>query len=82
AAIYSSTLARAKGTATPVAAALGLSIGERTELREYGYGAAEGLRWEEIERRFGLTLGQWGQGLIPGEEGPVTFDRRVGECFT
>lgn len=81
AAVYSSTLARARDTAAPLAAALGLPLVERTELREYGYGEAEGLRWAQIEERFGLTLGQWGRGTLPGEEGPVAFEERVGRCI-
>lgn len=81
AAVYSSTLARARDTAAPLAAALGLSFHERAELREYGYGEVEGLRWEQVEERFGLTLGQWGGGTVPGEEGPDAFEERVGRCI-
>jgi broad specificity phosphatase PhoE len=81
AAVYSSTLARARDTAAPLAAALGLSLDERAELREYGYGEVEGLRWEQVEERFGLTLGQWGGGTVPGEEGPDAFGERVGRCI-
>lgn len=80
-AVYSSTLARARDTGAPLAAALGLPLIQRADLREYGYGAAEGLDWAAIEGRFGLTVGQWGQGVLPGEEGPATFDDRVGRCL-
>jgi broad specificity phosphatase PhoE len=81
AAVYSSTLARARDTAATLAAALELPIAERAELREYGYGEVEGLRWEQVEERFGLTLGQWGGGTVPGEEGPAAFEERVGRCI-
>lgn len=81
AAVYSSTLARARDTAATLAAALGLSFDERAELREYGYGEAEGLRWAQVEERLGLTLGQWGGGTVPGEEGPAAFEERVGRCI-
>ncbi len=81
AAVYSSTLARARDTAAPIAAALELPLDKRAELREYGYGEAEGLRWAQIEERFGLTLGQWGSGTLPGEEGPAAFEERVGRCI-
>jgi broad specificity phosphatase PhoE len=81
AAVYSSTLARARDTAASIAAALELPLVEHAELREYGYGEAEGLRWAQIEERFGLTLGQWGRGTLPGEEGPAAFEERVGRCI-
>ena len=80
-ALYSSTLARARETAAPLAAALGLEVERRAELREYGYGAAEGLSWAEVEQRFGITLVQWGRGELPGEEGPEAFRGRVLRCF-
>ena len=81
AAVYSSTLARARDTAVPLAAALDLPFAELGALREYGYGEVEGLRWEQVEERFGLTLGQWGGGTVPGEEGPDAFEERVGRCI-
>ena len=81
AAVYSSTLSRARDTAAPLASALGLRLAERAELREYGYGDAQGLRWAQVEERFGLTLGQWGGGTVPGEEGPDACEKRVGRCI-
>ena len=79
-ALYSSTLARARETAAPLARALGAELTLEPDLREYGYGSAEGLRWAEVERRFGVTLGQWGRGALPGEEGPEAFRRRALGC--
>ena len=81
-AVYSSPLSRARDTAAPLAAALELPLVENTDLREYCYGEAEGLLWAQIEERFGLTLGQWGRGTLPGEEGPSVFEKRVDVCMT
>ena len=80
-ALYSSTLGRARETAAPLAAALGLAVDHRAELREYGYGAAEGLGWAEAEQRFGVGFGRRGRGGLPGEEGPEAFRGRVLRCF-
>ena len=81
-ALYSSTLTRARATAAPLAAALGVPVVLHPDLREYGYGSAEGLRWAEVEERFGVTLGQWGRGTLPGEEGAGAFTGRVLRCFS
>ena len=52
AAIYTSDLARARDTALPVAAALGLIAKETPLLRERNYGLFEGLTFEEILTRY------------------------------
>ena len=52
AAVYSSPLRRARATATPIAAALGLDLVLAAELAEIDCGELEGATWEEIERRY------------------------------
>ena len=76
-ALYSSTLARARETADPLARAVGVEVIAEPDLREYGYGAAEGLRWAEVEERLGVGRTRWRGGTLPGEEGPEAFGRRV-----
>lgn len=54
AAIYTSPLARARDTARPIAAALGLALVEEPNLRERHYGRAQGLTWAEAAVRWPL----------------------------
>jgi broad specificity phosphatase PhoE len=79
-ALYSSPLQRAHETATAVALATGLPVQPVPELREYHFGAAEGLRWEAAAERWGLRDGDWGVGKLPGEEGNVAFRARIAEA--
>jgi len=51
-AIFASDLVRARQTAAPLAAALGLSVGVRSDLRERCYGAFEGLRYADIGTQY------------------------------
>ena len=76
-AIYSSPLRRAHDTADAVAARAGLEVVDLPDLREYHFGEAEGLRWDEAAARFGLVGRDWGAGRIPGEEGVAAFRDRV-----
>jgi len=76
-ALYSSPLRRARGTAEIVGAHLGLEVVDLPDLREYGFGEAQGLLWEEAQRRFGLVGRDWGSGRVPGEEGMPAFRERV-----
>jgi probable phosphoglycerate mutase len=59
AAIYSSPLSRALDTARIIAAACGIEIRTRDELREIGHGHWEGLTREEVERRFTAEYDAW-----------------------
>lgn len=77
AALYSSPLRRARATAEIVGAQLGLEVLDLPDLREYGFGEAEGLRWQEAQQRFGLAGREWGSGRVPGEEGMPGFRDRV-----
>ena len=51
-ALYSSDLLRARQTAQPIAAALGLSVALRPALRERNFGRCEGLTFAEIVEQF------------------------------
>ncbi len=81
AAVYSSDLLRARETAAAVAAPHGLPVTPVPELREYGWGEAQGLRWAEIAARWPHDPEEWGAGHIPGEEGGVAFGARIGPAF-
>lgn len=62
-AVYSSPLSRARETAEIIAAELGLPEPKTVgALTERDYGEAEGLTWEEIERRFPEGV------AVPGRE--------------
>ncbi len=80
-ALYTSPLLRARETAAPVAAATGLEPIDLPDLREYGFGEAQGLRWEQAAERWGLSDRDWGVGAVPGEEGMAAFRDRVARQF-
>ncbi len=74
---YSSNLARARDTASAVARHHALDVTEVPALREYGYGEAQGLTWEEVAARWPVAPGDIGSRAIPGEEGFPPFRARV-----
>jgi probable phosphoglycerate mutase len=76
-ALYTSPLGRARATAEIVAEHTGHEVVELLDLREYGFGEAQGLRWDEAQERFGLVGRNWGTGRVPGEEGMPAFRDRV-----
>lgn len=80
-ALYTSPLLRARETAAAVEAHSSLAAVELADLREYHFGEAEGLRWEEATARWGLSDRDWGAGRVPGEEGMPNFRRRVAAQF-
>lgn len=51
-AVYTSSLARAVATATPLCSALGLTMELRNDLKEIGYGEWEGKTVAEVDRRY------------------------------
>lgn len=55
-ALYSSSLGRARATAEIIASTLRLEPQARRELRECGWGEWEGMRWEDLHRRFGEQM--------------------------
>ena len=75
--LYASPLARAADTARAVARTTALEVQWTSDFREYHFGAAEGMRWNEAARRWGLLDRDWGVGLVPGEEGMEAFRARV-----
>lgn len=79
--LYASTLLRAWDTAESIASATGLPLEAADGFREYGYGEAQGLRWDEVQARFGVTVGTFGSGQIPGEEGHAAFHARITAAF-
>lgn len=79
--LYASTLRRAWSTAERIGEAAGLRVEEADGFREYRYGAAQGLAWDEVVARFGVSMATWGSGLIPGEEGAAAFHARLTAAF-
>ncbi len=59
--VYSSPLQRALRTALPVAVAHGLRPVVLTALAEIDFGELEGLRYEEIERRYPDVWREWAE---------------------
>ncbi|MCU0773027.1 MAG: histidine phosphatase family protein [Ideonella sp.] len=59
AAIYTSDLARARETAAPLAARLGLEARPDPRLRERGFGCFEGMTFPEIEARWPEDHRRW-----------------------
>jgi broad specificity phosphatase PhoE len=80
-ALYASPLRRAADTARAVARTTGLEVQETPDFREYHFGAAEGMRWNDAARRWGLADRDWGVGRVPGEEGMEAFRARVSRQF-
>ena len=57
--ILCSDLQRARDTAAPLAALLGLALETEPRLRERAFGAFEGLAYDDIERRYPEAFRQW-----------------------
>jgi broad specificity phosphatase PhoE len=68
-AVYSSDLRRAGDTAAAVAAAQGLDVIERPELREVDVGSWSGLTRAEAEQRFPQGFARWREGYPGWEDG-------------
>lgn len=81
AAIHTSDLARARETARPVAAALGLVAHETPLLRERNYGLFEGLTFEQILTGYPLDAQRLKERdpsyAMPGGESQSAFHARV-----
>jgi 2,3-bisphosphoglycerate-dependent phosphoglycerate mutase len=80
-AVYASDLQRAHQTAVPIAAALGLEVIVKPELREIGLGEWEGKTGTEVQAQSPALWQAWSEqpswDLIPGCEGKVPFEARV-----
>ena len=85
AAHYASDLKRAFETAELVGAAVGVSPAPMPALREIFLGEWEGLRTEEIAERYPAAWATWVEepdwDVVPGGEGAINFDARVGMAF-
>jgi broad specificity phosphatase PhoE len=81
AALYTSPLARARQTADAVEATTSLTAVELPDLREYCFGEAQGMTWDEAVARWGFSDADWGAGRVPGEEGMEAFRARVSQQF-
>jgi broad specificity phosphatase PhoE len=68
-AVYSSDLRRAADTAAEVAAAQGLDVIERPELREVDVGSWSGLTREEAGQRFPEGFARWREGYPGWDDG-------------
>src|SRR5688572_14586162 len=79
--LYSSSLRRAHQTAERIGAATGLPVEPLDGMREYHLGEGQGLTWDEVVARFGISDANWGTGLIPGEEGILAFYDRIAMVF-
>ena len=80
-ALYTSPLLRARQTAAAVEEHTGLDAVELPDFREYCFGEAQGMTWDEAAARWGLVDRDWGVGRVPGEEGMVAFRERVARQF-
>jgi probable phosphoglycerate mutase len=58
-AVYSSSMKRAVATARPACAKLGVQPEVRSELREIGYGAWEGMTIPEVKSKYGADYESW-----------------------
>jgi glucosyl-3-phosphoglycerate phosphatase len=77
-AIFSSDLARARGTAAPLARLTGLSVVPDKDLRERYGGEWEGLTDTEIRARYPVEHAQW---LPPGGESSAAVAERAGAAL-
>jgi len=81
AAFYSSDLKRAFETAEVIGDVIGLQATPTPGLREIFLGEWEGLRTDELARRFPEAWARWNQepdwDLVPGGEGSAVFEARV-----
>jgi len=78
---YASDLSRAVETAEAIAPGVDLKPEPTPGLREIFLGEWEGLRTEEIAKRFPNAWARWGEeadwDLVPGGEGAARFEARV-----
>jgi probable phosphoglycerate mutase len=79
-AVFASDLARARQTAEPLAALLGLPVGVDARLRERGFGLFEGHTYEEAEARWPNEYAIWRRRdagyAVPGGESYVQIRDR------
>lgn len=78
--IWSSPLVRARATAAPIAAVLGLEVRICDELAELHAGVFQGHFWDDLERMFPEAVARWRSGdpdyAIPGGESRAALAAR------
>jgi probable phosphoglycerate mutase len=78
--IWSSPLERARATAAPIAAALGLEVRICADLAELHAGVFQGHFWDDLERMFPEAVARWRSGdpdyVIPGGESRAALAAR------
>jgi probable phosphoglycerate mutase len=84
-ALVASDLGRTQATATPIAAALGLTAAPDPGLRERCYGILEGMTWAEIEQRhpeaYARVVARDQDFPVPEGESGFQFRDRVVDAF-
>jgi len=84
-AMWSSPLGRALATATPCAAAAGLTVNVDARLRELDFGEGEGLTSQEMRGRFPAEFAAFGidpvANHLPGGEDPASALERFLACL-
>lgn len=84
--LVSSGLRRAVETAAILAGRWGVEVQVDSRLNEIGYGAWDGLSWEEIERRWprqaAVKLTDWWATTPPDGEPVSSFTQRLADAWT
>ncbi|HXG46430.1 MAG TPA: histidine phosphatase family protein [Methylomirabilota bacterium] len=84
-AVYASPMRRAQETLTPCAPHARRAPVTRAELREVDFGDWTGLRWEEVQARYGVSAFDWlqqiEQAAIPNGESGQRVRARVEPCL-
>jgi broad specificity phosphatase PhoE len=82
---YSSDLERAMETARVIGESVGLDAISAPGLREINLGEWEGLRTEDLARRYPEAWAGWSRepdwDLVPGGEGAARFEARAGKAL-
>jgi len=81
AAVYSSPMRRVQQTLAP----FGWASQTMPDLREVDFGDWTGLKWAQVQERFGVSAFDWlvqlERAAIPNAESDATFRARVGPCI-
>ena len=85
-ALYASPMLRVQQTIAPLVTATGLEPVVMPDLREVDFGDWTGLRWEEVQEKFGISAFDWLEILdgpgIPNGESAAAVKARVTPCLT
>lgn len=84
-AVYMSPMRRVRETVEPLLRRTGMDPVVLPDLREVDFGGWTGLRWEEVQEKFGVSAFDWLEVLdgsgIPGGESAAALVARVGPCL-